>query len=63
MGEKRYAIGVDIGGTTVKLGLFNLEEKRWKSGRSPLSRRPGVLISCLTLRPASGIRRLREIWL
>ena len=25
MGEKRYAIGVDIGGTTVKLGLFNLE--------------------------------------
>ncbi len=25
MGEKRYAIGVDIGGTAVKLGLFNLE--------------------------------------
>lgn len=31
---KQYGFGVDIGGTTCKIGLFDMTELFWKSGKS-----------------------------
>ena len=31
---KKYLLGIDIGGTTVKLGLFNINEDKYKASSS-----------------------------
>ena len=32
---KEYAFGIDLGGTTAKIGLFKTTGRCWKSGKFP----------------------------
>lgn len=43
----KYVFGVDVGGTTVKMGLFTVEGEVLDNGRLKPARRMGVRMSFL----------------
>ena len=43
---KKYCFGADIGGTTVKLGLFDADGMSWINGRFRPIQKMGEQLSC-----------------